>query len=295
LKRLKDWVGKSKNQVRPLAALVQLLWRQGNKDEAKRSFESLREISGSIDLDVPPFARLQPIAMELGFKADWRLPKPVARNAAELPDLATLGPLTWKPADAPGWSLPDSAGQLHAATEFQGRPVVAIFYLGSGCLHCAEQLKAFASKQKQYADAGISLVAISTDSVENLKKSQDRYNTEGVFPFQLVSDPTLETFKRFHAYDDFESTPLHATVLIDALGKIRWHDLGPEPFMDVDFVLAEARRLIEPTKVEFPREPELLDLSHPADALAPRNVFPVPTQTPAKEPVRNEVAAGPKP
>ena len=295
LKRLKDWVGKSKNQVRPLAALVQFLWRQGNKDEAKRSFESLREISGSIDLDVPPFARLQPIAMELGFKADWRLPKPVARNAAELPDLATLGPLAWKPVDAPGWSLPDGAGQLHSAAEFQGRPIVAIFYLGSGCLHCAEQLKAFASKQKQYADAGISLVAISTDSVENLKKSQERYNTEGVFPFQLVSDTTLETFKRFHAYDDFESTPLHATVLIDAQGKIRWHDLGPEPFMDVDFVLAEARRLIEPARVEFPREPELLDLSHPADALAPRNVFPVPTQTPAKEPVRNEVAAGPKP
>ena len=295
IKRLKDWVGKSKNQVKPLAALVHLYGKLGNKEEAKKTFETLREISGSIDLDVPPFARLQSIAAELGFAAEWRKPKPVARNAAELPELSTLGPLTWQPTAAPDWSLPDGNGQLHSLAEFQGRPVVAIFYLGFGCLHCVEQLKAFAPKNKDFADAGISLVAISSDSVINLKKSQERYKSEGEIPFLLISDESLQTFKRYHAFDDFESSPLHATVLIDANGKIRWHDTGPNPFMNVDFLLEESKRLLFPEQIQRPKEPELLDDSLPADALKPRNVFPSSAPTPPKEPERREVAAGSKP
>jgi len=279
-KRLRDWAGRSKNQVRPLAALVEVLWRQDKKDDCKKEFESLREISGAIDLDAPPFARLQPIAVALGFGNDWRKPKPVAHNAAELPDLSTLGPLTWSPMTAPDWSLPDANQQQHAFSTYQGRPVVMIFYLGFGCLHCAEQLQAFAPRQKDFADAGISLVAISTDNVENLKKAQDRY--DGQFPFQLVSDASHDLFKRYHAFDDFEGTPLHGTFLIDAAGKIRWHDVGAEPFMNVDFLLRESNRVLHPDRVEMPQEPTLLDESGPADATSPRNVFPTITQPPAK-------------
>ena len=292
LKRLRDWVEKSKNQVRPLAALTQLLWQQGKKDEAKQTFESLRSISGAIDLDLPPFARLQPIAVEFGFGADWKQKLPIARNAAELPDLSTLGPYTWQPSAAPVWTLPDGNGESHSLAEFRGKPVVAIFYLGYGCLHCAEQLKAFAPKHKDFADAGISLVAISSDSVVNLKKSQERYKSEGEFPFQLVSDASLETFKSYHAFDDFEDSPLHATLLIDGDGKIRWHDIGADPFMNVDFLLAESKRLLYPAQMHFPRESELPPPPGPADALSPRNVFPTPSQTPPKEPERREVAAG---
>lgn len=292
LKRLRDWVGKSKKQVRPLAALVDVLWRQGNKEEARRTFETLREISGAIDLDLAPFQRLQPIAREFGWNADWRLPKPVARNAAELPELSTLGPFTWQPGIAPDWSLPDGNGQLQSLAQYRGRPVLAIFYLGYGCLHCAEQLKTFAGKQKEFADAGISLVAISTDSVEALKKSQERYQKSGEIPFPLVSDVNLDVFKRYHAFDDFESSPLHATVLIDDVGRIRWHDIGPDPFMDAGFLLSESKRLLFPGQFTLPQEPVLLDQSGPADALAPRNVFPTPQPSQPNPPERREVAVG---
>ena len=296
LKRLRDWVGKSKNQVRPLAALVNMQYRQGNKDEAKKTFQTLREISGSIDLDVPPFARLQPIAVEFGFGNDWRLPKPIARNSAELPDLSTLGPFTWQPGAAPGWSLPDSDDKPHSLAEYRSRPVVAIFYLGFGCLHCVEQLKAFTSKQKEFSDAGIELVAISSESVLNLKKSLQNYNKEGQFPFQILSDASMETFKLYQAFDDFELSPMHATVVIDGQGKIRWHDSGPEPFMNVDFLLSESKRLLYAERMVLPKEPEPLEQPKPADALTPRNVFPTPpSQTPTKEPERREVATGRSP
>lgn len=292
LKRLKDWVGRSKNQVRPHAALVEMLWRQEKKDDAKLEFETLREISGAIDLDAPPFARLRPIANQLGFGDDWRKPKPVAHNAAELPELSTLGPLVWQPASAPEWSLPDSNEHPHSLADYRGKPVILIFYLGYGCLHCAEQLQAFAPKQQEFTNANISLLAISSDNVQALKQSQERYNTGGEFPLMLVSDHALGVFKRYQAFDDFENTPLHATVLIDGAGKIRWHDIGAEPFMNVDFLLAEAKRLLYPEQMELPKEPELLDESGPTDALNPRNVFPVSSQPAAPQPERRDVAAG---
>ena len=155
--------------------------------------------------------------------------------------------------------------------------MVVIFYLGYGCLHCAEQLQAFAPKYKAYSEAGITLVAISTDDVQNLKKSQERYKSDGEFPFQLLSDASLETFKRYQAFDDFEGTPLHGTFLIDGNGKLRWHDTGSDPFMNVDFLLEESKRLLFPDRIERPKELELLDESSPVDALSPRNVFPVPS------------------
>ena len=274
IKRLTEWTDRSQDQVRPLASLIEMLWKQEKKTEVKSAFDRLRAISGAIDLDLPIFVRLQPIAAELGFPDDWRMAAPSRKNAAELPDLNTLGPLTWQPTSAAEWSLPDSTGQNHGLADFRGKPVIVIFYLGFGCLHCVEQLQAFAPNQKAFADAGISIIAISTDSVANLKKSLDRYRPDGKFSIPLVSDASLETFKRYQAYDDFEQAPLHATYLIDAAGKTRWHDLGPEPFMDVNFLLAESKRLLDPAKIEMPQEPVLDDETKPADALSPRNVFP---------------------
>ncbi len=282
LKSLQKLVNDTRNQVLPLTALVQMQWLHGQKDEAKQTFEKLREISGGIDLDVAPFTRLAPIAMELGFATDWRKPKPIARNAAELPDLAVLGPIHWSPSPAKGWALPNAEGQLQTLAQYRGRPVVVIFYLGYGCLHCAEQLRAFAPKTAEFEQAGIALIAVSTDSLDDLKKSQERYKkADGTFPFPLVSDDGLVAFKQYHAFDDFENVPLHGTFLIDAEGRIRWHDIGAEPFMDVNFVLKESTRLLFPSKIEEFAEPELLDDNRPASALEPLNVFPTPS-VPAK-------------
>lgn len=291
LKRLRDRVKSSQNQVRPLASLVEMLWKQQKKDDAKQTFESLREISGSIDLEMPPFARLQPIAMELGYGVDWRKPKPVPRNVAELPDLKTLGPFTWQPSGAQDWSLPDENRQLISLADYRDRPVVILFYLGSGCLHCAEQLQLFAKHQQQFARSGISLIGITTDTTEVLKKSLERNSSDGSFPFKIVSDSELKVFKRYQAFDDFEGIPLHATYLVDGSGKIRWHEVGAEPFMDVEFLHGECRRLLFPAQVTMPKEPDLIDESAPADALSPRNVFPATTPTPSKKSDRGDLAA----
>ena len=289
LKALREHANSHENEVRPLAQLVQMLWQLDKKDEAKQSFDKLREISGQLDLDAPPFARLTPIALELGFGQDWRVKSPAKDDVGNRPSLDSLGPFTWQPSPAADWSLPDADGKLRTLAEYRGRPVVVIFYLGYGCLHCAQQLQAFAPKTKEYADAGISLIAVSTDSLDDLKKSHERFKQDGTFPFPLVSDDSFAAFKLYQAFDDFEKVPLHATYLIDGEGRIRWHDSGPEPFQSVDFLLKEAKRQLDPNHIDLPVEPTLLDITLPANALTPRNVFPPASPAPAP------TAPGPSP
>ncbi|MEZ6087275.1 MAG: redoxin domain-containing protein [Pirellulaceae bacterium] len=239
----KKEVDKNKNEVQPLAWLAFLYEQSGQWSQAKETFEKLRTISASIDLDSIVFQRLQPIAQDLGLPADWRCEAKLADDLGERPELDALGPFRWHPSPAPKFELFDAEGNLRSLEEFRGRPMIAIFYLGFGCLHCAEQLQAFAPAAAEYAEAGIEIVAISSDNREDLKKSIHLYDGQPL-PFPLLSNADLQTFKAYRAYDDFESQPLHGTFLIDSKGLVRWQDTGFEPFMDAQFLLEESRRLL---------------------------------------------------
>lgn len=239
----RKYVDSHGGETMPLAILVRVLWHCEKKEEARKAFEQLREISGTIDLEAPAFAHLAPIAKALGFPEDWRIHKPRRADVGERPALASLGPFCWQPSPALSWNLPDNAGQLHSLSEFRGRPVVLIFFLGNGCLHCAEQLHAFAKAKQAFDEAGIALFAVSSDDREGLKRSIDNYKV-GPLPIPLVADPDRSAFKAYRCFDDFEDVPLHGTFLIDGAGFVRWQDIGPDPFMDHRFLLAEAKRLL---------------------------------------------------
>ena len=242
VKRMTAHVDENNNQVRPLAALVLTHWRAGNKDEARTAFELLRRVSSAIDLNVPVFAELAAIASELGYQEDWRVPRQLPRDLGHRPELDSLGPFRWQPVAAPDWTLPGVDNLPSSLNEFRGTPVVLIFYLGYGCLHCAEQLQKFQPEARKFRDAGFALLAISTDPQKTLIKARDNYDDE--FAFSLHADSDLAVFRRYRCFDDFEQQPLHGTFVIDADGVILWQDISYEPFMDPDFVLEEAQRLI---------------------------------------------------
>jgi peroxiredoxin len=122
--------------------------------------------------------------------------------------------------------------------------LLVIFYLGHGCAHCIEQLNLFAPTASDYKQAGISLLAVSTDSVEGLKKTFEKSKSEDGFPFPIASNESLDVFKAYRAYDDFEKMPLHGTFLIDGNGLVRWQDISYEPFTETQFLLKEAKRLL---------------------------------------------------
>lgn len=245
------------NEVYPAANYVDILHRAGKTDQAKKELEPLRQLASALDADVRIYQRVATVAKELGIEGDWRLPREVPSDTGTRPDLATLGPFRWHPSPAPPLSLPRANGQTLSLADYRGKPVIVIFYLGYGCLHCAQQLQKFGPMTEQFHDAGIELVAVSTDSVEQLKNTVEQYRSESKdqqagFPIPLVADPEFQAFKAYRAYDDFEDVPLHGTFLIDGAGRVRWQDISYEPFMEPEFLLEEAQRLL---KQDVPVEP----------------------------------------
>ncbi|MFA6546399.1 MAG: peroxiredoxin family protein, partial [Limisphaerales bacterium] len=234
----------AEKQVQPLANYVDLAYQNGHYREAFDAFFKLRELGAEADITAPAFRRLAPVAKDLKLAADWRPPLTRPSDFGKRPSLASLGPFRWQPSAAPDFSLPDGDGKKTTLRQFKGRPVIVIFYLGAGCAHCIEQLIAFAPEAEAFKQAGIALVAVSTDTVEGLKFTVEKAKYNGGFPIPLLSDESLRTFKAFRAHDDFENQPLHGTFLIDGGGRIRWQDISYQPFMETKFLLTEARRLL---------------------------------------------------
>jgi peroxiredoxin len=235
-------VAENEHQIRPLAALILAHWNAGDKDEARKAFETLRTVSSVIDLDIPVFAELAPVASELGYSGDWRVVREQPLDLGSRPSLDSLGPFRWQPFPAPDWTLKGIDNQTVSSSDLGTKPRVLVFYLGIGCLHCAEQLQKFQPAAEKFRDAGFDLVAISTDPQERLSKSRLDYDDE--FAFQLFADPNHAVFRAYRCFDDFEQQPLHGTFVIDSNGSILWHDISYEPFMDPEYVLKEAQRLI---------------------------------------------------
>jgi peroxiredoxin/predicted negative regulator of RcsB-dependent stress response len=234
----------AETQVLPLATQVDLLRRMNKLPEAKSAFEKLRGIAAHADMDAPVLARLTPFAKEQSWPDDWRIAAAPSTDVGERPTLESIGPFRWSPSPAADWSLPAPGEKSISLSEFRGRSVLVIFYLGSGCLHCVEQLQKFAPRSNEFQQAGISIVGISTENLESLGTSVANFSKSGAFPIPLAADPELKIFRAYRAYDDFEKLPLHGTFLIDGDGRVRWQDISFEPFQDVDFVLNESKRLL---------------------------------------------------
>jgi peroxiredoxin len=240
----KEAADNNANQVQPLANYVDVLYRVDKKPQAIEHFARLKPLSSQLDLDLPICKRLEPLAKELGLSNDWRVPLAVPADAGQRPNLDSLGPFRWQPSPAPSWSLPDLNGAPVTMDQYRGKPVLMIFFLGSGCPHCIEQLNAFAPVTKEFLDAGISIVALSTDDVPGLKETFAQSKQDGMFPFPIISDHDLATFKGYRAFDDFENVPLHGAFLVDGAGLVRWQDISHQPYKEVRFLLTEAKRLL---------------------------------------------------
>ncbi|MGH7138655.1 MAG: redoxin domain-containing protein, partial [Pirellulales bacterium] len=197
----REAIKEGKNRVLPLANCVEVLFQCGKNQEATEEFHKLQAMSAFIDRDLPIFKRLDELAPKLGLPTEWRQPYQPASDVGNRPELATLGPFRWQPSAAPDWTLVDSKGASVSFSSYRGRPVIVIFYLGFGCLHCVEQLTTFGPMQPEFAQAGIDLVAISTDNVETLRQSIESRAAGGSppLPVTLLSDAALAVFKDYRA------------------------------------------------------------------------------------------------
>jgi peroxiredoxin len=100
-----------------------------------------------------------------------------------------------------------------------------------------EQLALINEKFNAFSLLDTVVLAVSSDSPE---KNRDK--ATDTFKLTLLSDKNHENARRFASYDDFEDMELHSTILIDREGRVRWKRTGGDPFMKVDYLLAEITR-----------------------------------------------------
>ncbi|MCX6854907.1 MAG: redoxin domain-containing protein [Verrucomicrobia bacterium] len=140
-------------------------------------------------------------------------------------------PAPAKGAQAPDFSLPDAAGQLHALTDQLGQRQIVFLFKGHGCLHCAQQVQEFTSLYEKFKAKGIQIIGITSDPADVLKTAL----AEAPCPFPILADPTG---KAFAAYGCLHSNELaHGTFLLDAKGRVQWRITGPNPYLAVSQLL----------------------------------------------------------
>lgn len=231
-----------------LAAAVEVFYAAGKWEEALLAFEELQEVSASLDPDAPIFQRITALAPELGVEQNWRQSEQSAADVGKRSKLANLGPFRWSPWKAPGWNLPTARSGRRQLSDYQGKPLLLLFYLGYGCAHCVEQLNEMKPRVQEFAAQNVAIAAISTESLPELRDSLDKSELLGDIPFSLFSNADLGVFKEYRAFDDFENAPLHGAFLINGNGFVLWQDISYEPFTDIDFLLKESRRLLAATQ-----------------------------------------------
>jgi peroxiredoxin len=234
------------NELPPLGTLIEILQAAGKDEAAQELYCDFLSQARRADRDLPLVRRLEAIAARWKAEGRWTLPpaEPAGTDeaAASRPDLNELGPLLWSPFPAEPLSGLDAAGRTWDLAQHPQKTVLAIFFLGGKCAHCMQQLQVFGQEFEALRNLGVETVAISTDDPQATRAILE--NPDGIrFPMPILPDPGLERFRRYGAFDDFESQPLHGIFLIDRQRKVRFQRVSADPFMEVEFIKGEAQRV----------------------------------------------------
>jgi peroxiredoxin len=121
---------------------------------------------------------------------------------------------------APEFSLPDQDKQVVSLAELRGAPVLLVFYPFAFSGLSTAELCRLRDELADYTDAGVRVLAISTDPVFSLKAFREK---EG-FEFPLLSDfwPHGSTAQTYGVFNEKAGMALRATFLLDAGGVVRF-------------------------------------------------------------------------
>ena len=154
-------------------------------------------------------------------------------------ELNSFGPSNWEPFAAPNLDVKSVNGKSVHLSDFKGKNVLLVFFLGEACVHCVGQLKAINDKMADFNAQDTVVLGVCSQTPKALKESLTLNPVKVTF----LSDNNHENARRFSSYDDFENIELHSTILIDKVGKVRWKRTGGDPFTNIDFLLNEIKRL----------------------------------------------------
>ncbi|SFP31232.1 Peroxiredoxin [Geodermatophilus dictyosporus] len=125
---------------------------------------------------------------------------------------------------APEFSLPDQDRQVVSLAELRGRPVLVVFYPFAFSGICTGELCQLRDELATYTDAGVTVVAISTDPVFSLKAFKAQEGLE----FPLLSDfwPHGATAQAYGVFNDKAGMAVRGTFLVDAEGRVAFAEVN---------------------------------------------------------------------
>lgn len=121
------------------------------------------------------------------------------------------------------------------------KPTILVFYRGGWCPYCSKQLSGLQQIEKDLTKIGYQVIAISTDSPENLSKTMGKEKLS----YTLLSDADLNAAKRFGIafkgpknYDKFlpetsggknvdKLLPVPSVFILDQKGTILFEYINP--------------------------------------------------------------------
>ena len=125
---------------------------------------------------------------------------------------------------APEFSLPDQDRQVVSLADLRGTPVLLVFYPFAFSRICTGELCQLRDELAAYTDAGVKVLAISTDPVFSLKAFREK---EG-FDFPLLSDfwPHGAVARAYGVFNEQSGMALRGTFLVDADGTIAFCEVN---------------------------------------------------------------------
>ena len=226
----------TKNDLFALSGLVRSYAATGDTAKAKDAMARLLFVTADADPNLAIIER----AKATGITATAHDSSPAPQRNYVRTSLEKFGPNRWDPYPAPVLDATDSAGKHVSLSDYRGKNVILVFYLGSECAHCVAQLHKLAEKKADWELSNTVLLAISSASPE---QNAAGLKSMGDLPIRLLSDNKFANAHRFHSYDDFEDIELHSTILIDKLGRVYWAQTGGNPFTDMEFLAKQITRM----------------------------------------------------
>ena len=125
---------------------------------------------------------------------------------------------------APEFTLPDQDKQLVSLAGLRGTPVLLVFYPFAFSGLCTGELCQLRDELAVYSDAGVQVLAVSTDPIYTLKAFKVQEN----FDFPLISDfwPHGAVAQAYGAFNDKAGMAVRATFLVDAEGKVAFAEVN---------------------------------------------------------------------
>ncbi len=130
---------------------------------------------------------------------------------------------------APPFTMASTGGGNVSLSDYAGKNVLLYFSEGVGCDACFYQMVDLEQNSQQLADAGITVLPIVMNSLDQTRAEVQRFGLST--PFLIDSNGSVSK-----AYDTLgkgmhANLPGHAFVFIDGSGDIRWEKEYPSMYV----------------------------------------------------------------